>query len=482
MDELRTIKTDGPAEYAPDVSVGLNATINVTTPFLTSRVVCAMRITFIQITDEVHYEPMTASMAGLMKDQNWMTWHVRTDFATEKDAFVYNVRGNEPIALAFRVTRQTREIVEYLARAVAEGEAARPTFFYGPLCQTHPEEVVGMIEPSIILTGDPDVGLHNVVSQWPQGEFPMTPPPGCWYCIDGQVLRGDDGGPLDVTDAPKHDLVVFGGDRIFQRGTGASLFGELKVAPMMSGVGSPSGIPINNRLLTFSYPTTYPPRLVDPGRILFRMRSLGPRVHHYEFWDREFGHDFAAAERLLTSMHKRQKRKTYSLRVLASTFDERLLDLVDPRYFRRFILEYDAATSDVHGRIAGTEDPAKVEALAERIRATGHDVAFIVTCGLPFETADDIRRKIAFVRSVGACRVRFLPFEPRYGHPVYDICESEGMLEGRGPKWNREVWRPLRQESLGEEDWWRVWQECLDLQAEVQVRFPTDFSPTSKSA
>ena len=76
------------------------------------------------------------------------------------------------------------------------------------------------------------------------------------------------------------------------------------------------------------------------------MRSLGPRVHHYEFWDREFGFDHDFAAKLLGGMHRRQKKKTYSVRVLASTFDDGLFELFDERYFRRLIIEIAHAVFD----------------------------------------------------------------------------------------------------------------------------------------
>ena len=118
--------------------------------------------------------------------------------------------------------------------------------------------------------------------------------------------------------------------------------------------------------------------------------------------------------------------------------------------------------------------------VCDAARASGYLPALLVSVGLPYETADDIDRKIAFIREVGAARVRFVPFEARYGYPVWDVCEEAGMFNGRGETWNREVYHPLNQPSIDIEDWHRAWQRCLDLQAELQLTHPSEFEPRAR--
>jgi hypothetical protein len=439
-----------------------------------------MRITFVHIQDQAHYDPTTASLAGVFKERAWMDWHVFTDFSTTKDGFVGAVRANEPLAVAFRVTKPTREIVRFLAGVVAEQPEQIPVIFYGPLCQTHPEEVASLAEPAVVLTGEGEVGLENLLKVWRPGEPISTPPPpGCWFCAQGQVLRGADGGPADLGAIPKPDLVVFGGDRIFRRGVGASLFGELKVLPFLTGHGTPAGMPANATLHNFSYATTYAPRVLDLEAIIFRLRALGPRVDHIELWDRELGWDGRLAKKLLPVLHTRQRKKTYSMRVLAQSFDPALLDLTDATHSLRLVTELDSATAAHHAKVPGMQDPDKVAAVVDAARSRGLHPALLVSVGLPFETRADIEKKIDFIRKNGVRRVRFAAFEPAYGHPVYDLCEREGMLKGRGEEWNREVFRPLTQESLPAEDWHVAWQKCLDLQAELQMKYPSRFEPAA---
>ena len=436
-----------------------------------------MRITFVHISDQVHYEPETAQLSGVLKDRNWIPWHIRTDFSTDRDSFLAVVRRQESVAVAFRVTHQTREIVEHLSAAVGEQPEQPVVFFYGPLCRSHPEEVAALLDRAVVLTGDGAVGLEEIASVWPAGPFPMQPPKGCWYAHGGEVVRGEDSGPCDLNEIPKPDLTVFGGDRIFKRGIGSSLFGELKVLPFFAGMGSPSGDSFNETLAGFSNPTAYEPRLIDIAEVIFRFRALGPRVRHFEFWDRECGWDLDHFSQLLPLLEKRQRKKTYSLRVLAETFQPELLDVVNPERCRRVITEFDAATEELHAKLPGSQSPSAVAAVVEATRAKGIDPALLISVGLPHETRADVEAKIAFVREHEVKRVRFAPFEPRFGHPIHDVVREAGLFEGRGDDWNREVFQPLVQDSLPAEDWHHCSQAALNLVAELQLNHPARFEP-----
>ena len=437
-----------------------------------------MRISFIHIADQVQYDPMTASLAGLLKERMWMCWHVFTDFSTTKEGFVAQVRSHEPLAVAFRVSKETREIVGFLARAVAEQPEKIPVFFYGPLCQTHPDEVVGLADPAVVLLGEPEVGFDNLLKVWKPGQLPPMPPPtGVWISYAGQIAKGADPAPADLDLIPKPDLTVFGGDRVFRRGVGAGFFGELKVLPFLTGYGTPSGMPANANLHNFSYATQFPPRLLDLDTIVFRLRALGPRVDHIELWDREFGWNMDLAKELLPTLHRRQRKKTYSIRVLPETFDAAVLDLHDPERTLRVVAEYDAATVKHHQRLGWTQHPEKTARVVEETRKRGIEPALLISVGLPEETAADIEAKLDFVRQNGVTRVRFFPFEPAYGHPVWKACNDAGMLSGRGDAWNREIIRPLSQPSLDIEEWHVVWQKCLNLETELQAAYAADFEP-----
>lgn len=439
-----------------------------------------MRVTFVHINDQVHFDPTTAALAGVFKERMWMDWHVYTDFSTTKDGFVAAVRSNEPLAVAFRVTKETREIVRFLAGLVGEQPEQVPVVFFGPLCHSHPDEVVGLSDAAIILTGEPEVGAENLLSSWKPGEsIPNPPPPGCWFVFEGAVMKGAAGGPADLSKTPKPDLVVFGGDRVFRRGIGSSMFGELKVLPFLTGHGSPSGLPINANLWNFSYATFDPPRCLDVETMTFRLRALGPRVDHIEIWDREFGWDGKLAAEFLPVLHTRQRKKTYSLRVLAETFRPEILEMTDRIHSLRLVTEMDAATPEAHRRIPGSQNPDKVAIVVEAAKKAGMEPGILLTVGLPYETLSDIRKKIDFIRKSGVKRLRCVPFEPGYGLPIHRLCDKEGMLAGRGDQWNREVVQPLNQSSLPAEDWHIGWQECQNLQAELYVGNPARFEPAN---
>lgn len=436
-----------------------------------------MRITFVHISDQVHYEPETAQLSGILKDKNWIPWHIRTDFSTHRDDFLGAVRSQEPVAVAFRVTHQTREIVAHLASAVAEQPEGAVIFFYGPLCRTHPEEVAGLLSSAVVLTGDGVVGLDAIASVWPAGPFPEQPLKGCWYAHEGNIIRGDESGPCDLAVIPKPDLTVFGGDRVFKRGIGSSLFGELKVLPFFAGMGTPTGDSFNETLMAFSNPTAYEPRLLDIAEVIFRYRALGPRVKHFEFWDREAGWDIDHYSELLPLLEKRQRKKTYTLRVLAETFNPQLLEVVNPERCRRIVTEFDAATEELHARLPGSQSPSRVKAVVDAAREKGIEPALLISIGLPYETRADVEAKLDFVREHGVTRVRIAPFEPRFGHPIHDVAEKAGLLDGRGDGWNREVFQPLVQESLNAEDWHECSQASLNLMAELQLSQPARFEP-----
>ncbi|MCA9320101.1 MAG: hypothetical protein KDB53_05175 [Planctomycetes bacterium] len=435
-----------------------------------------MKLTFVTVVDQAIYEPGTAQLAAIARRHGWTPIHAPVDYGTAKEAFSRRLLENEPGAVVFRLTGETREVVQYMARVIREEAPTLPFVFHGPLCIHRPDSAVGVSDHSLVLAGEPETAFDRLLAHWPsQGGFVPEAIPGVWRIHDGETLRGPEALAFEPGRLPPPEIEVFGGASLFRHGTGASLFGETGVFPIETTVGCPAGPASNAALQSFNHPASpsIAPRRRPIDGLLDGLESVAGAVRHLEVRDRQFGFDDEHSERFLRELSSRFPNLGYSLRMNAEPGLPPIFDRLDSGRCRRIVLELDAPTPAIKTRSPGLRDPDRVRDALRRIVGAGIEAALLVSVGLPWETPADIRGKLDLIREEGVRRARFLPFEPRYADHLYSVCSDAKMLPTGEAGWNREVYHPLRQDCMPEEEWYQVWQECLDLAARLQVEHPS---------
>ncbi|HGY92254.1 MAG TPA: hypothetical protein ENK43_13880 [Planctomycetes bacterium] len=425
-----------------------------------------MNLTFVHVVDQVQYEPGTAQLAALARRAGWNPVSLPVDYGTSKEAFLQMLLDADPHVVAFRLTGETMEVVDYMAREVRALRPSLPFLFYGPYCRTVTVEAGALPGPGVLLTGEPETAFAALLAAWPlEGMGPLP----------GVQILGDAASPAEADlfhpdGAPAPELAVFGGPRLLRKGRGTSFFGELGTAPVETTLGSPLGLPPHAGLAAFNHPVESRPRLRPLRPLLDELAALGSALRHIEVRDRPFGWDGEQGERFLDHLEREFPATEFSLRVVPEPDLPAILDRVDRSRCRRLVFELDAADRLAFGRLPEMRDPEALGRALDEASRRGFVTGLLVTVGLPHETPEDIRMKLRFIRDHGVSRARFFPFEPRYGSQLFALCTEEDLLPKGEEGWNREVYAPLDQACMDIEEWHKVWQECMNLSAELQVQ------------
>ncbi len=425
-----------------------------------------MNLTFVHVVDQVQYEPGTAQLAALARGTGWNPVSLPVDYGTSKEAFLQSLLAADPHVVAFRLTGETMEVVDYMAREVRARRPSLPFLFYGPYCRTVTVEAGALPGPGVILTGEPETAFAALLASWPlEG---IGPVPGVQ--ILGEAPAPAEADLFNPDGAPAPELAVFGGPSLLRKGRGTSFFGEVGTAPIETTLGSPLGLPPHAGLAAFNHPVEHRPRLRPLRPLLDELAALGDALRHIEVRDRPFAWDGEQGETFLRHLEREFPAVDFSLRIVPEPRLPDILDRVAADRCRRLVFELDAADARALERLPELRDPDALGRALDEASRRGFATGLLVTVGLPHETPADIRKKLGFIRDHGVSRVRFFPFEPRYGSELFAVCTAEDLLPKGEEGWNREVYAPLDQPCMDIEDWHQVWQECMNLAAELQVQ------------
>ncbi|MCB9832230.1 MAG: hypothetical protein H6807_07110 [Planctomycetes bacterium] len=426
-----------------------------------------MRLTFVHIVDPTLYEPGTAALAGLARALGCAVTRLPADFGSRQESLLEALVASAPELVLIRVSGEVREALVHVVDKLREAAPGLRFAFHGPLASAAPDAVTSMAPRCFVLRGDPEVGLAGLVAAG-LDRAEAEPGPGLIAVVAGQARFGAEAPPADpaLAPLPAYDLFEPG---FSAAAIGGSLFGEPGTLPLETVIGAPSGLAGNVALTTFNQPSSHAPRLLPLDRLRERAAALRPRARGFEIVDREFGFPGSHYGEVLAALPELVEGRPVSLRMLASTANLDLVRGTAPGLVRRIVCELDAITGSAAAVLPGAQTEDRVRALVELARGRGFEVGLLVSAGLPRESAADLGAKIELVRALAPEALRFLPFSPTHGHPWHALALAEDMMPTGEAAWNREVHLPLRQPGLDEESWHRLWQDCLDLQAEVQL-------------
>ncbi|MFT7618282.1 MAG: hypothetical protein ACI97A_001924 [Planctomycetota bacterium] len=429
-----------------------------------------MKITFVHIVEQIQFEPQTALLSAVVRAMGHEPSRVPTDFGTKQEILTGALMAQAPDLLAVRVTGEMREAVCWSLAELRKSCPDLPILLYGPLAEDAPEELSGICDPAFLLSDETEQAMVSFLSQGalPKSLEDYDPPSGVGVAASGELRWGPALGFGDASQAPPPDFQLFGGPSFFGRGTGCSFFGDVGTALLEASIGSPSGMPANAGMRIFNYPTNKGPRSRPIAAVMAMIDDLPPDLSHIEFADREFGW-MPEVEELLAGLAERANDRYFSIRQLPRTCSHDFLREAPKWGIKRVVFEYDAADAAAHARLAGSQDPELLAASIRLAKSVGLSVGLLVSVGLPGESRAEIDRKLKFIRSQEIDKLRFIPFEPRIGHPWRQKCAEEGMLPVGDGAWNRETYTPLKQSVIDDESWHMAWQDCLDLQARVAL-------------
>ncbi len=425
-----------------------------------------MRLSFVHIVDPTLYDPGTAALAGLARALGVEVSRFPADFGSRQEDLFQALLASRPDLVAIRVSGEVREALVHVLEKLREAAPSLRLAFYGPLASGQPEEVIGMAPSAFVLTGDPEIGLAQLVEGGLEAAL-SDPPPGVILVHDGQLRRGPEAGPADPALAPPPAVDLFE-PGLARSGVGGSFFGEPGSLTLETTIGNPAGPSGNVALSAFNHPTIYPPRLRPVVKIVEQAIMIRAQARALELADREFGFAGSHYGEVLAALESIAGDRPVSLRMLASSANTELIRDTAPGRIRRIVCELDAVGGAAES-LPDAQTAAAVSEFAELARGRGFEIGLLVSAGLPGETGDDLRRKIDLVRALAPEALRFFPFSPLHGHPWHRIALEADMMPRGEEAWNREVYTPLRQPGLDEETWHTLWQDCLNLQAEVQL-------------
>lgn len=430
-----------------------------------------MKITFVHIVEQIQFEPQTALLSSVVRAMGHEASRVPTDFGTKQEILTAALMAEAPDLLAIRVTGEMREAVCWSLAELRKSVPDLPVLLYGPLAEDSPGDLAGVGDPALLLSDEAEQAMVNLLSG---GEIPADlsqyePPAGIGVAQGGKVRWGPALTLGDAAQAPPPDFGVFGAPQFFGRGTGCSLFGDVGTALIEASIGSPSGMPANAGMRIFNYPTNKTPRSCPVASVMAMVDALPPEVERVDFADREFGW-MPNRQEFLEGLLARSESRYFTVRQVPRTCSHDFMRTLPEWGIKRVVFEYDAADPAAHKRLDGSQDPDLLAASIRLAKSVGLAVGLLVSVGLPGESQDEIERKLAFIRGQEVDNLRFIPFEPRIGHPWRQECAEQGMLPEGDGAWNRETYTPLKQSVMDDESWHLAWQDCLDLQARVALK------------
>ncbi|MEE9394030.1 MAG: hypothetical protein V3W41_16135 [Planctomycetota bacterium] len=421
-----------------------------------------MNLVFIKLVEQIQFDSETAQLAAIAKQYGAAVEVVTTDYGSDEKALLGRIIASAPDWIALRLTRQTFEAQAHVLQTLRKQGVTAAVAIYGPLVLDDPElarQLGGEEEAArlLVLSG---ISEFTFVRALGAAAAPSEAPDSAASEIDAA---------MSADDFPNPDFGVFGGSELFRRGIGCSLFAETQVAPIEISVGERSEPPVNAALESFvrRLPRALPFKLRSEAQLADRLRHLKsdfPLLRGIEIRDLSLPVTFAP---VLGRLIDEVRPLTFSMRA-----DDYLTQADDIAAFaavgvKRFVFEWDAVDSAFAAKYKGLRDPQKTVQLIAAAKKSGCEVGVLVTAGLPGESGADIDAKIATLRALEVDRVRILPFEARFGGPLWSVVEAGGMQSKAHDAWNREVYRPLVQDSLPATLWHEKWQRCLDYQAEL---------------
>ncbi len=419
-----------------------------------------MTVSFVQVVDGdgMSFSPAIAALSALARREGLRTSRIAADFGTTEAGFQASVAAADPRALVFVATTEHEEIVTFLA-AKAGDAGPRPIIVLGPLAMEAPDRFRRRDLPLIVLPGTPEPALAGLLRAVRRGEFDLAA--GNSVMPDPAMER------LAPEDLPDFDTDLFGGPALHDLSTGASVFGETGVAPVLAGRGSPAGLHASSFVNHLAFAWGWEPVLRPPAAVATEIRRAAAQgARRIQFLDRSFGHDGRWVEDFVRAAG------TGGLPFAAFTvpghMDAERLDALRRAGLRRVDLVLDAADDSAALRLPGTIAPSAVTALARTARAAALDLGFLVAVGLPGETPSGVEAKIDLVRSLAPARARFFVFEPETLSPLRRQLEGDGLWPRPGGGWNREIVDPLDASVFPEDVFAPLWQRCLDVEAECQ--------------
>lgn len=395
----------------------------------------APTVALISIVEGPELQPESAFLAGAARLLGFVPQRVATDFGTPGEVFQAELTALEPAGVLLPYTTEFREVLLVLAE-IARDSVGCPVALVGDgiareRLPEHPIDGVTWI------AGDPGRGLAAAVGAPPNG------------------------GPAHETIAM--DFLPYGPD-LARRPMVASLFGEMGTVGLVATRAARSELSPVVLLARLQAPVGDDPVLLQSDIALAPLESLGDTVRRVEWWDAHAtDHVLACA----ASLSARGVRQSVRIRPDLATPD--LLATLSSHDVDRVVFDVDRIP-DAPSTPGSRTTAEELEPWVAAARAAGLEVGLMVVVGLPYETAESGRQRLAAVRGLEPDRIRCVPFEPTGGTPAHDWVEEHGLLASKKTRWERELHRPLVQDCLPPDAFWQTWSDTLCYLAEVEAR------------
>ncbi len=390
-------------------------------------------LALISIVEGPELQPESAFMAGAARQLGVVPQRLAVDFGTPGDVFQAQLGALDPVGVLLPYATEFREILLLLA-ARARAQVTGPVVLAGDgvAREPLPEEQLDGVS---WVAGDPGLGL----------------------------LSGASGGDLPAPgyDAISMDLVSYGSD-VASRPMVASLFGEMGTVGLLASRESRADLSPVALLARLQAPVGEAPVSLPPKVALSPLMGQAG-LSRVEWWDRHVtDHVLSCA----TALRDRGVRQSVRVRTDRATPD--LLSTLKEHGIDRVVFDVDRIR-DVPA-VPGSVTPAGIlRPWVKEARSCGLQVGVNVVVGLPDETVQVARDRVAVLRELAPDRMRCVPFEPTGGTDAHDWIEHRGMLAPKKTRWERELHRPLVQESMSPDAFWEVWCETLCCLAEVEM-------------
>lgn len=361
---------------------------------------------------------------------------VATDFCTDHDGFQAHLAAEDPALVVMPYQAEFHEILEHLASLVRSS-----------------------VEVPVVLVGD-TLARRGVPERLPEGLHVL---PGFPAGPFQDLLEGRSAQTWDLARLPM-DLGAYGGGRLLERPLAASLFGELDTVGLLAARRTHAGICPTASLARLEAPVGGGPVVLDRETALRPLKDLGARPARVEWWDRHAGSHVLACVRALSGEVPSQ-----TVRIVPEHMDAEGLEAFRGAGVDRVVFEVDRFEGAAPG--PGTAGSVKDMApLAHRARSLGMQVGVLLVVGVPGESPGRAAARLEDLRRLAPDHLRCVPFEPTPGTPMERLALELGARPAEEGRWNRELHRPLRTESLDAEGFIADWAEALLYQAEVETR------------
>ncbi|MAE65936.1 MAG: hypothetical protein CMJ18_16820 [Phycisphaeraceae bacterium] len=392
------------------------------------------RVAVVSVVEGPDLQAETAFLAGALRRIDVAPHRVAIDFCTTEDAFQATLEQLAPTAVLLPYATEFRSILVHLA-AEARQHVSGPVAIIGDgvARETLPPPAIDGVN---WIAGDPGLGLEAVLAGRPSS-------------ADADY----------ASIAPVIDLF----DSVPSlRPMSVSLFGEPGTVALMGSRPARDTIAPTALLARCEAPADAACRL-ESDVALEPLASCGDGVRAVEWWDRDPGIELGDAVREVAARGLRQ-----SVRVRPEPRQLDLLGTLKEMGVGRVVFEVDRLSgADFFPGTCSTAEELKP--WADEAHRLDLEVGILLVVGIPFETRDLARRRTEAVRALRPHRLRAIPYEPTGGSLAWSWSDDLGMLPNPDRGWQRELHRPLRQDSLPAEDFVADWAEALDLLAEVEA-------------